>query len=58
MAWDRARRQFGSDYNGRLLTGLLVIAICGIIVFRFLLRSRLLEFGGWLALLFLELYPK
>jgi hypothetical protein len=58
MAWERAHRQFGTDYNGRLLTGLLVIAVAAIVVFRFLVRARLLEFGGWVALAFLELYPR
>lgn len=58
MAWARARRQFGADYNGRLLTGLLALAVAAIVVARFLLRSRLLELAGWAALVFLELYPK
>ncbi|GBF99137.1 hypothetical protein Rsub_12029 [Raphidocelis subcapitata] len=58
MAWDRARRQFGSDYNGRLLTGLLALSVGAIVVFRFVLRARLLEAAGWLALAFLELYPR
>jgi hypothetical protein len=57
MAWERASKQFGSDYNGRLLTGLLVLSVGGILVFRFLLRARLLELASWLALGFLELYP-
>ena len=58
MAWARARRQFGTDYNGRLLMGLLALSVAGILVFRFVLRARLLEFASWLALVFLELYPK
>lgn len=58
MAWDRARRQFGTDYNGRLLTGLLALSVGAIVVFRFVLRARLLEAAGWLALAFLELYPR
>jgi hypothetical protein len=58
MAWQRARRQFGVDYNGRLLTGLLVLAVCAIVVFRFVAPSKLLELVGWAAVLFLEIYPK
>lgn len=38
--------------------GLLALAVGGIVVFRFVLRARLLEFASWLALAFLELYPK
>lgn len=58
MAWNRARHQFGEDYNGRLLTGLLLMAAGAIVVFRFVFRVRLLEFAGWMAVVFLELYPK
>jgi hypothetical protein len=58
LAWQRARRQFGADYNGRLLSGLLMLAIAVIVVFRFLMPSRLLELVGWVAVIFLEVYPK
>ncbi|GIL50375.1 hypothetical protein Vafri_6610 [Volvox africanus] len=57
-AGTRARKAFGKDYNDRLFTGLLVTALAAAVVFRFFLRSQLLEMASWAAFLFLEIYPK
>ncbi len=57
-AWGQAEGQFMRDYNDRLLSCLLVGAIGAVLVFRFVLKVQLLEIGGWLAFVFLEVYPK
>ncbi|WIA40191.1 hypothetical protein OEZ86_013580 [Tetradesmus obliquus] len=57
LAWSQARSQFGKDYNDRLFTGLLVAAVAAIVIFRFVIKVALLEAAGWLAVVFLELYP-
>ncbi|KAF6248953.1 guanylate-binding protein [Scenedesmus sp. NREL 46B-D3] len=57
LAWSQARMQFGKDYNDRLFTGLLVAAVADIVIFRFVIKAALLEAAGWLAVVFLELYP-
>jgi len=43
----RERSAFLQSYNARLLNGLLITSIAGIIIFRFLIKASLLELGSW-----------
>ena len=54
----RERAAFLQSYNARLLNGLLVAAIAGIVVFRFLIKSGLLELASWGLFVLLEVAPK
>jgi hypothetical protein len=57
LAWRSAQTTFMRDYNDRLLTGLLLVCVAVIVVFRFVLRVAVLEAVGWVCLVFLEVYP-
>jgi hypothetical protein len=57
LAWKQAHSQFSKDYNDRLFTGLLLCAVAAIVVFRFVVKVAVLEAAGWLAVVFLEVYP-
>eukprot|EP00775_Hariotina_reticulata_P007219 gene7219-7432_t len=57
LAWKQGHSQFSKDYNDRLFTGLLLCAVAAIVVFRFVVKVALLEAVGWLAIVFLEVYP-
>lgn len=56
-AAQRARAAFRRDYNNKLYTGMVVLCLAAAVVFRFVLRSRLLELAGWLGFAFLQTYP-
>lgn len=56
-AWARASKQFARDYNNNLYTGLLVLSLCGIVIFRFVWRVQIIEAACWVGFLFLEVYP-
>lgn len=58
LTYKRAQAQFERDYNDRLYTGLLVLSLGFVVVFRFVMKLQLLELIGWAAFLFLQLYPK
>ena len=53
-AWERESGRFQSDYNDRLLGGLVGLSLLDILVFRFLMRVAVLETLGWLAFAFLQ----
>jgi hypothetical protein len=57
LAWSQARKQFSRDYNDRLFTGLLLAGVACIVLFRFLIIVPALEALGWVAVVFLEVYP-
>ena len=57
-AAQRERAAFLQSYNARLFNGLLMGAVGGIVVFRFLIRVSLLELASWLLFVFLEVSPK
>lgn len=54
----RERSAFLQSYNARLLNGLLVASVAGIVVFRFLLKAGLLELLSWGLFVMLEVSPK
>ena len=54
----RERTAFLQSYNARLLNGLLVASIAGIVIFRFLVRVGLLELASWGLFVILEVSPK
>ncbi|CAK0744999.1 hypothetical protein CVIRNUC_001589 [Coccomyxa viridis] len=54
----RERSRFVHDYNDRLFNGLVIASLAEILLFRFVIRSSLLETLGWLAFAFLQVYPK
>ncbi|GAX76575.1 hypothetical protein CEUSTIGMA_g4021.t1 [Chlamydomonas eustigma] len=56
-AWHRSQVQFKKDYNDRLHTGLLLLALLLAICCRFIIHIRILEALGWLSFIFLQLYP-
>ena len=51
-----ARRLAGcaQEYNDRLFTGLLVLSLAAVVLFRFAFKIQLLEAAGWVAFVFLE----
>lgn len=57
-AVDRERSAFSQTYNARLLNGLLLIAIGGVVTFRFLWVVPLAELVSWALFLLLEVAPK
>lgn len=56
-AWERASKAFNKDYNDKLFTGLLVLSLGAVVLFRFLVRVHVLEAVGWAGFIFLEIYP-
>ena len=50
----RERSRFVHDYNDRLFNGLVIASLAEILLFRFVIRSSLLETLGWLAFAFLQ----
>lgn len=57
LSWQQAHSQFAKDYNDRLFTGLLLTAVAAIVLFRFVVKAAILEALGWVAVIFLEVYP-
>lgn len=58
LAWQREHKRFILDYNDHLYTGLVILSLVDIVVFRFLFKVQLAEGTGWFLFLFLEAYPK
>lgn len=56
--WERESARFFKEYNERLMSGLVIASIACIIVFRFVIKITLAESVGWLAFVFLQVYPK
>ena len=54
----RERAAFAQTYNARLLNGLLLIAVGGVVTFRFLYVAPLFELASWALFLLLEVAPK
>ena len=50
----RARTHFLGEYNQKLYNGLLGLSVVGVVIYRFLLKNKLLELAAWLFFLFLE----
>jgi hypothetical protein len=57
-AVERERAAFAQTYNARLLNGLLLIAVGGVVTFRFLYVAPLAELASWALFLLLEVAPK
>lgn len=57
-AYAREHGRFAHDYNERLLNGLVLVSLCGILCFRFVIRLQLGETLAWVAFVFLQVYPK
>ena len=57
-ALERERAAFAQTYNQRLLNGLLLIAVGGVVTFRFLWVAPLAELASWALFLLLEVAPK
>ena len=57
-AVERERAAFSQTYNARLLNGLLLIAVGGVVTFRFLWVIPLAELFSWALFLLLEVAPK
>ena len=57
-AVERERAAFAQTYNARLLNGLLLIAVGGVVMFRFLYVAPLAELASWALFLLLEVAPK
>ena len=55
---NRERAAFMQSYNARLLNGLLVGSIAGIVIFRFLFKVGILELASWALFGMLEITPK
>ena len=53
-AWTREEARFRHDYNDKLLSGLIFMSLAAILLFRFVIRVSLLETGGWVAFVFLQ----
>lgn len=57
-AWRREHARFTHDYNDKLFNGLVLLLLVDILVFRFVIKSSLLETVGWILFVFLQVYPK
>ena len=57
-ALERERAAFSQTYNQRLLNGLLLVAVGGVVTFRFLWVAPLAELASWALFLLLEVAPK
>ena len=57
-AVERERAAFAQTYNARLLNGLLLISVGGVVTFRFLYVAPLAELASWALFLLLEVAPK
>eukprot|EP00887_Chlorella_sp_A99_P007143 scaffold2.g7143.t1 len=57
-AWEREHSRFALAYNERLLNGLMLLSLACIVAFRFVVRVQLGESLGWVAFIFLQVYPK
>ncbi|KAI3428317.1 hypothetical protein D9Q98_006697 [Chlorella vulgaris] len=57
-AWAREAARFDRDYNDRLLSGLVMVSLVSILAFRFVVRVQLAETAGWIAFIFLQVYPR
>ncbi|KAK9810109.1 hypothetical protein WJX72_005008 [[Myrmecia] bisecta] len=57
-AWRREAGRFTHDYNDKLFNGLVVLMLIDIMVFRFLVKISIMETLGWVAFVFLQVYPK
>uniref|UniRef100_A0A1D1ZYE9 GB1/RHD3-type G domain-containing protein n=1 Tax=Auxenochlorella protothecoides TaxID=3075 RepID=A0A1D1ZYE9_AUXPR len=57
-AWEREHTRFLADYNARLLNGLTLCSIAGILLFRFVVRVQLGESVAWGAFVFFQVYPR
>jgi hypothetical protein len=55
---ERERAAFTQSYNARLLNGMLLFSVGGIVAFRFVWVLPLAELASWAAFLVLELGPK
>ena len=53
-AHKRESARFVRDYNDRLFQGLVIVSLAFILLFRFVIKSSLLETLGWLAFAFLQ----
>lgn len=53
-AWEREHTRFLADYNARLLNGLTLCSIAGILLFRFVVRVQLGESVAWGAFVFFQ----
>ena len=53
-AWRREHARFTHDYNDKLFNGLVLLLLVDIIVFRFVIKSSLLETVGWILFVFLQ----
>lgn len=58
LAWRRARAQFSHEYNEKLFNGLLVVSLIIVVVFRFVVKWRVVEACGWGSFVFLMVWPK
>lgn len=57
-AWARESARFDRDYNDRLLSGMVMLSLVAILVFRFVVRLQLGETAGWVTFVFLQVYPR
>ena len=57
-AIERERNAFSQTYHARLLNGLLLIAVGGVVTFRFVWVAPLAEVCSWALFVFLEVAPK
>ena len=57
-AWDREVARFDKEFNDRLLNGVVFVTIAWVVVFRFIIRIAIAETIGWIAFVFLQVYPR
>lgn len=57
-AWEREFSRFSRDYNDKLLNGMIIGSILCICVFRFVIKWSLGETFGWIAFIFLQVWPR
>lgn len=57
-AWEREVARFDKEFNDRLLNGVVFLTIAWVVVFRFIVRIAIAETIGWIAFVFLQVYPR
>ena len=57
-AWEREVARFDKEFNDRLLNGVVFLTIAWVVVFRFIVRVAVAETIGWIAFVFLQVYPR
>lgn len=57
-SWERESSRFSKEYNEKLLNGMIIASLVLICLFRFFVKWPLGETLGWVAFIFLQIWPR